>query len=304
MLDVDDMYHLFVSGDRNAWTGDPWAMPDVGRCLSEYTEPELRDRYGRLDGESVNALRRFPCVFAYEQGLHIDPRFGVIRDVTRRSGGVRVEYEIVSLERFVTANELADAAFDLDIMDWELNRTHWALKNVDLAKELHAKGIVLPPWARSSRVSVDISEHYFQVALSFPGEVRDFVNAVAQELERILGPHNYFYDSNYVSQLARPSLDTLLQDLYGNRSQLIVLFLCSKYQDKFWCGIEFRSIREIINRKAHNRVMFVRMDDGQVEGVFPSDGYIDGRIHGPVAIARFISERVELQSPNRAKTKD
>jgi hypothetical protein len=294
------MYHLFVSGDDNAWLGEPWAMPDLTRCLREYTQPDLRDRYGSLEPDAINALRRFPCIFAYE-GVRKDPHFGVIRQVTKRSGGVRVEYDIIPLDQFLTARQLADAAFDLDIGNWELNRTHWALKDVDLAKELEAKGIELPAWTRSPRAGVDISTHYFDVALSFPGEVRDFVHAVALELERRLGPDKYFYDSNYVSQLARPSLDTLLQDLYGNRSRLIVIFLGGKYQDKFWCGIEFRSIREIINRRAHDRVMLVRMDDGQVDGIFPSDGYVDGRSHSPAEVARFIAERVELQSSKVAK---
>jgi hypothetical protein len=288
------MYHLFVSGNDDSWLGEPWLIRDRSRCLDEYTEPELRARYGTLGADAVNDLRRYPCIFAYEQGIRKDPRFGVIRDVIKRSAGVKIEYEIIDLDRFLTTAELADAAFDLDIQEWELNRTHWALKNVDLAKELHSKGIVLPSWARSSRVCVDISSHQFDVALSFPGEVRDFVRQVARELERILGPYRYFYDDNYISQLARPSLDTLLQDLYGKRSRLIAVFLCSKYQEKRWCGIEWRSIREIINRKSNDRVIYVRMDDGQVEGVFPSDGYIDGRLHTPADVARFIAERVEL----------
>ena len=40
--------------------------------------------------------------------------------------------------------------------------------------------------------------------------------------------------------------------------------------------------------------MFVRMDDGNVSGVFKTDGYIDGRTHTPEEIAKFILERVLL----------
>jgi hypothetical protein len=93
-----------------------------------------------------------------------------------------------------------------------MNRTHWAVKGVNLPKELHsARGITLPSWARDITRSVDVSTHAFEVALSFPGEERPVIEQVAAELERRLGPHSYFYDSNYVSQLARPSLDILLQ---------------------------------------------------------------------------------------------
>ena len=103
-----------------------------------------------------------------------------------------------------------------------------------------------------------------------------------------------FYDNNYKGQLARPSLDILLQDIYRNRSRLIVAFLSENYKEKEWCGIEFRAIREIIKEREHERVMFVKMDEGKVEGVFSTDGYIDGRTHSPTEVAEFIRERVSL----------
>ena len=90
-----------------------------------------------------------------------------------------------------------------------------------------------------------------------------------------------------------PSLDTLLQDIYRNRSRLIVVFLCEKYQEKEWCGIEIRAIREIIKER-EQRVMFIKMDEGKVDGVFSTDGYIDGRKHTPTEMAGYIQERVSL----------
>jgi hypothetical protein len=175
-----------------------------------------------------------------------------------------------------------------------MNRTHWAIKDVNLAKELAVKGVKLPRWARNEAKAVDITTHLFDVAFSFPGEVRTYVESIAAELEREVGPDSYFYDSNYKAQLARPSLDTLLQDIYRNRSRLIVVFLCEKYQEKEWCGIEFRAIREIIKAREHEKVMFIKMDEGKVEGVFSTDGYIDGRAHSPDEVASFIQERVSL----------
>jgi hypothetical protein len=40
--------------------------------------------------------------------------------------------------------------------------------------------------------------------------------------------------------------------------------------------------------------MFVRTDDGAVEGVFATDGYVDARHHDAAALARYIQERVNL----------
>ena len=40
--------------------------------------------------------------------------------------------------------------------------------------------------------------------------------------------------------------------------------------------------------------MFIKMDEGKVDGVFSTDGYIDGRTHTPTEMASFIQERVLL----------
>lgn len=142
---------------------------------------------------------------------------------------------------------------------------------------------------------VDITKHHFDVALSFAGENRKYVKKVADNLNKIIGVHSCFYDDNYKAQLASFSLDNLLQDIYRNRSKLVVVFLCGNYQEKKWCGIEFRSIREIIMEKKDNKkIMLVKMGDGEVEGVFKTDGYVDGRQHSPREIAEFIRERVIL----------
>ena len=265
-----------------------------GALEKEYTDKEITDKYGELRQEQVDEIRKFPCIFAYEAGCKLDPKFGIIKQVTSRQSKVKIEYELIELDQFITHFDINDMLFDLDISEWEMSRTHWAIKDVNLSKELASKGVKLPSWARSENKAVDITKHIFDVSFSFPGEVRTYVESIAAELERVIGPNSYFYDNNYKAQLARPSVDTLLQDIYRNRSKLIIVFLCEKYQEKEWCGIEFRAIKEIIMEKAHEKIMFIRMDEGKVDGVFKTDGYIDGRTHNASEIAGFINERIML----------
>ena len=217
-----------------------------------------------------------------------------------RQRSVRVEYELHPLDVFLTAEQLKEMNFELEIGKWGLNRTHWAVKDVDLAAELNRKGIILPRWAAHAGPRINLADHQFDVALSFPGEARDYVEQVAQHLERLIGPDRYFYDRNYTAQLARPSLDTFLQAVYRERSRMVVVFSGGDYQLKDWCGIEFRAVREIINAREHDRIMFVRMDDGEVEGIFGHDGYVDARLHNPAEVATFIEERVGLRIPGRS----
>ncbi|ABQ60678.1 Hypothetical protein, conserved [Brucella abortus str. 2308 A] len=290
------MYNLFVSGWKEEWQGVPCTF-DLSRCVNqhEYTDQKIAEKFGKLDGAELAELTRLPTIFAYEAACKLDPKFGLIRDVTVRRGQVRIEYEFIPVQPFLTVADFDTLAFELDIGNWEMNRTHWAVKDVNLPKELHtAKGITLPSWTRQASRAVDITQHDFDVGLSFPGEARGLVEQVARELEARVGPNAYFYDNNYVSQLARPSLDTLLQDIYRNRCKLIVVFVGDDYQRKDWCGVEFRAIREIIMARAEQRIMFVRVDDGAVDGVFRTDGYVDARRFNPSEIAQFIAERVAL----------
>jgi hypothetical protein len=266
---------------------------ELSRCINEYTEQTLKERFGSFSPDAIAELRRYPCIFAYEDGNHLDPLFGRIRDITARQNQVRVSYDIVPVNPFITAQKLSSLLFELDISRWELNRTHWALKSVSLAKELRSHGVILPDWASIAGTTVDVTTHQFDVAFSFPGEVRDLVEAIASELERFTGPDTYFYDNNYTAQLARPNLDVLLQSIYRNRSRLIVVFLGDDYQRKDWPGIEFRAIRDIILQRETDRVMFIRTDDGAVDGVFKTDGYIDARHHSASQLARFIYERLQ-----------
>ena len=139
------MYSLFVSGHTGSWNGDPWTV-DRSRCINEYTDDDIVERFGSLDASQISQLRSLPCVFAYE-GWETAPRFGFIRDVIvqQSQAKVKVKYDLIQCERFLTAAELGELAVALDISSWERGRTHWAVKDVDLYRVLlDAKGISLP----------------------------------------------------------------------------------------------------------------------------------------------------------------
>jgi hypothetical protein len=77
------MYNLFVAGNEEAWQGEPWTV-EAARCVNEYTDEAIIGHYGSLDAASVEALKKLPCIFAYETGNRLNPKFGVIKDVVKR----------------------------------------------------------------------------------------------------------------------------------------------------------------------------------------------------------------------------
>lgn len=135
----------------------------------------------------------------------------------------------------------------------------------------------------------------FKIALSFSGKNRDIVQNIAESLAEIYDKSSILYDMFHRAEFARPNLDLHLQNLYKNESELIVVFICDTYNEREWCGIEWRAIRELLNNKTNDdRIMFVKCGEGSVDGVFGTlDGYIDSAV---VPISDIINDIVKRQA--------
>lgn len=143
------------------------------------------------------------------------------------------------------------------------------------------------------------SNKRFLVALSFPGEHREFVAKVAQRLSRELGQSRVLYDKFHEAEFARPNLDTHLQALYHDESELVVVFLCADYERKEWPGLEWRAIRDLIKKKQATSIMLIRLDDANISGVFSIDGYISAEGRVPTDIAALIIDRLRILETER-----
>ncbi|MEA5581177.1 SUMF1/EgtB/PvdO family nonheme iron enzyme [Nodularia harveyana UHCC-0300] len=135
----------------------------------------------------------------------------------------------------------------------------------------------------------------FRVGLSFPGEARDFVEKVAQELALEWSKHKIFYDNFHEAELAIPNLDIHLQNIYHKQCDLVVIFIGKDYERKDWCRLEWRAIRDLIKtkiQKSPSAIMPIRIDSGDVSGLFSIDGYIDIRGRKPHEIASLINQRL------------
>jgi tetratricopeptide (TPR) repeat protein len=139
-----------------------------------------------------------------------------------------------------------------------------------------------------------MTDRRFDVALSFPGEHRPFVKAVAGRLCEIFSQGRVLYDQYYEAEFARPSLDIYLPSLYRTQSELVVLFLCPEYAAKRWCNLEWRHIRDMLASIDEKRIMFLRYGyEGDLTelGILRGDGTINFKERSPEEIAEKIRER-------------
>jgi hypothetical protein len=142
--------------------------------------------------------------------------------------------------------------------------------------------------------SATTREKRFKIALSFPGERREFVREVADTLRSQLGDGTVLYDEYFEAEFARPGLDTYLQQLYRYESELIVVFVCAEYDEKQWCGLEWRAIRDLIKAGELERIMPVRFDSTEIPGLFSNDGYIWIGDRAGLQIADLIIQRLQV----------
>jgi hypothetical protein len=146
----------------------------------------------------------------------------------------------------------------------------------------------------------------FRVSLSFAGEHRGYVKEVAEILVGALGTKSVLYDKYFEAEFARSGLDVYLPDLYRKESDLIVVFISRQYDSKPWCGLEWRSIRQLIAEKRHSQLMFLRFDNSEVEGILPGDGYahiVEGDAERTsLEIAELILERLRVEADVRASS--
>ena len=146
-----DYYNLFVIGTETFSDGHFIVPKD--RALTESMTPENKAQFSALTDEAIARIRTFPSIFASENhyyGKTDDDHqaiFGIVKEVRIQDNGIKIHFQSLWPIQQQRLNEII---FQLAIGGTtsfnELDRTHWAIKRVNLIEELRAAGIsVLAP---------------------------------------------------------------------------------------------------------------------------------------------------------------
>ncbi len=134
------MYNLIVTAEENAWEGSRYSM-DLSR-LGEYTATALVERLGLPAKFDIDQLMALPTLFAYEHFREAPARVGRVTRIRHSGNRVPFEYELDQAMPPISHERIAGLEWELDITKWEMNRTHWAVKDVDLIEALAEAGLV------------------------------------------------------------------------------------------------------------------------------------------------------------------
>ncbi len=137
---------------------------------------------------------------------------------------------------------------------------------------------------------VRAGDFVYDVALSFAGEQRAYVQKVATALRRRgIRP---FYDDYEKATLWGKDLYEHLDWIYQKAARYCVLFASEDYANKVWATHERRSAQARALQSNQEYVLPVRFDDTEIPGLRPTVVHVDARLLPPRKLAELISKKL------------
>lgn len=134
------MYSLLVHGAEGHWNGNN-SHYDKER-FNTFSSDELTELFTNTDTDTINKIKSLPCIFAYESRCKMNARLGWIEEIRVRDKKILFKYIIDQDIAEIPYNYFDEYTWDFDIENWEMNRNHWAFKNVDLRSILVKRGLL------------------------------------------------------------------------------------------------------------------------------------------------------------------
>lgn len=130
----------------------------------------------------------------------------------------------------------------------------------------------------------------FDVALSFAGEDREYVDRVA----RILRDRGIkvFYDNFEVADLWGKDLYGHLTEIYQKRARFTVMFISEAYGRKLWTNHERRAAQARAFQESQEYILPARFDGTDIPGILPTVGYISLSDLTPEDLASLIVRKI------------
>lgn|GEM_PF-3262035 len=135
-----------------------------------------------------------------------------------------------------------------------------------------------------------MTEHDYDIAVTFAGEDREFVDEVVK-LVKDAGL-TVFYDEDAKIEMWGEDLTEFFADVYERRARYAVMFVSANYAAKAWTRHERRSVLVRAMQSDTPYLLPVRLDSTVLPGVRSTVAYLDGTSEGPTGIADAVKAKV------------
>lgn len=137
-------------------------------------------------------------------------------------------------------------------------------------------------------------DYIYDVAMSFAGEQRDYVERVSVFLKEH-GVSVYYDKDREVAQWGKDLYQTL-HDLYKNKALYTVIFVSADYAEKMWPRHELRAAQERALSDATEYILPARFDDTKIPGLPATIAYMDLRKTDPPTLGETIISKLQQDS--------
>lgn len=146
-----------------------------------------------------------------------------------------------------------------------------------------------PEKTKSTQNDLEVVDGKFEVVLSFAGENRDYVEAVARYLKA--KKVRVFYDHDEEVELWGKELTEHLDTIYNGNARFCVMFISKYYAEKMWTTHERRSaLNKALTKKEY--ILPARFDNTEITGLRDSIGYVDLSNKNPVQLGELILKKL------------
>lgn len=130
----------------------------------------------------------------------------------------------------------------------------------------------------------------FEIALSFAGEDRTYVDQVANLL-RDSGV-KVFYDRFEEANLWGKNLYEYLSDIYQNKALYTVMFISEHYARKLWANHERQAMQARAFQENQEYILPARFDETPIPGILPTVGYVTLGGRSPQEFVELIQKKL------------
>jgi hypothetical protein len=130
----------------------------------------------------------------------------------------------------------------------------------------------------------------YQIALSFAGEDRPYVDQVANLLRS--SGIKVFYDLFEEASLWGKNLYDYLSDVYKNRALYTIMFISKNYAEKLWPTHERQAMQARAFQEHKEYVLPARFDSTAIPGVLPTVAYISLEYKKPQELVELIHKKL------------
>ena len=135
-----------------------------------------------------------------------------------------------------------------------------------------------------------VKKYKYEVALSFAGEDRPYVERVASTLKEL--DVKVFYDHFFKADLWGEDLFQYLSKIYKDESKFTLIFISKHYVLKDWTLHELKQAQARELQQKSGYILPVRLDNTEIPGVLPTTGYIDVANMDAEELAAIIVEKL------------